>query len=222
MKKGEKKRQRAALKRRARDKFRQRHAQVHASSPEELYIRHAREYPIFECLINSEWKAGGLAQMVIARRQPNGNILFGNYLVDYYCLGLKNTYCNADFTPAKYQRDVRDRVFRSSPGGAIECPVDLAHEIIYGAIEYAARFGFKPQRDFSLSQFILEPADRFERRHNVEFGRNGKPLFISGPHDDAQAIIRQLERTAGPGNYDYLVMIGPPEDDSVMLDEDEQ
>jgi len=39
----------------------------------------------------------------------------------------------------------------------------------------------------------------------LTFGKNGKPFFIAGPHDNAARILKQLEKTAGPGNYDYLV-----------------
>jgi len=44
----------------------------------------------------------------------------------------------------------------------------------------------------------------------IEFGKEGKPLFINGPHDNVQAILRQLMRTAGEGNFDYIAHLGPP------------
>ncbi|MEP7198528.1 MAG: hypothetical protein ABI874_01810 [Chloroflexota bacterium] len=222
MKKSDQKKQRAALQKRARAKGRRAAAVLYPSSPTEFYIRHAREYPLVECLINSRWDEGGLTSITLARRQPNSNIVFGNYLVDYYCLGLKNTMCNADFTVTEYQTTIRNKAYQAFPDPRpVECPPDLAHEIIYGAIEYAARFGFKPQRDFRWSQYILEPADHFARVHNVQFGKDGKPFFINGPYDNAEAIVRQLERTAGPGNYDYLTMIGPPDAETFMPDDDE-
>jgi hypothetical protein len=40
----------------------------------------------------------------------------------------------------------------------------------------------------------------------LKFGRDGKPFFIAGPHDNPKLILKQLEQTAGAGNYDYLVM----------------
>jgi len=30
---------------------------------------------------------------------------------------------------------------------------------------------------------------------------------VSGPRDNAARIVKQLEKTAGPGNYDYLVAL---------------
>jgi len=34
----------------------------------------------------------------------------------------------------------------------------------------------------------------------IGFGLDGKPYFIPGPYDDANRILRQLERSAGRDN----------------------
>jgi hypothetical protein len=87
----------------------------------------------------------------------------------------------------------------------------LAHEIIYGGIEYAAQFGFRPHSDFKRSRHILDPPDSHPRTGAVEFGRDGKPFYIEGPYDNVDAILRKLARTAGEGNYHYLIQVaGPP------------
>lgn len=42
----------------------------------------------------------------------------------------------------------------------------------------------------------------------IECGKDGKPLYISGPTNSkqqTQSIIRQLEKTAGVGNFNYMV-----------------
>ena len=62
--------------------------------------------------------------------------------------------------------------------------------------------------DFKLSQHILDPPDMHPITGEVDFGKDGKPLYISGPHDDVDAIMRQLTRTAGEGNFDYLMLVG--------------
>ena len=105
-----------------------------------------------------DWQDSGLAVIVVARRQPDGNIVFGNYLVDYYCLGLKNTYFNVDIAPGEFRRSMLPRMFEDA-GPPMEISPALAHEIIYGAIEYADRYGFKPQRDFRNSQYVLDLPD---------------------------------------------------------------
>jgi hypothetical protein len=39
----------------------------------------------------------------------------------------------------------------------------------------------------------------------IRFGRDGKPFFVQGPHDDADAVLQTLERSVGRGNFTFLV-----------------
>jgi hypothetical protein len=43
------------------------------------------------------------------------------------------------------------------------------------------------------------------------YGHEGKPLYISGPHETGQErcrIVEQLRRRCGEGNFHYLVGVG--------------
>ena len=208
MAKDEKKRQARLAKKRRKDKARK-EARARTDAPPDALqrarkaVREAQGYPVHECMINRSWREKGLVTILIARRQPNGRIAFGVFLVDVYCLGLKNTFWNGDFTISEYDWGVRGRMV--SENDLVACPLDLAHTIIYGAIDYARQFGFEPHKDFKLSRHILQERDDFTWREDVEFGRDGMPLFVSGPHDNANRIIRQLQATAGEGNFHYLI-----------------
>lgn len=199
-----KRRQNKLMKKRQKDKLRK-NIRIHSTPFEFLNpkkkIQKARQLPIHECLINASWQEGGLATILLSRQQPNGMILFGVYLVDVFCLGLKNTYCNADLSMSRYTTEVKPKVFQEQ--NIIECPIELAHQIIYGAIEYAEQFGFWPNKDFKLSRFVLESSQNIELRDEVEFGKDGKPFYISGPDDNARNIIRQLDGAVGRENYDF-------------------
>ena len=220
MKKGEKKKQQKAFKRRAQSQQQRRTIRAANVLSPRSYVRQARNYPIMGCWIRKDWQEHGLAVIVVARRQPNGNIVFGNYLVDYYCLGLKDTYCNADIAPDEFHDYYLPHMFQDA--GFIEIFPALAHEIIYGAMDYAAQYGFKPQRDFRDSQYVLDPPDAHPRSGAVEFSKDGKPFFINGPYDGVDQVIRQLMHTAGEGNFEYLAMMGPPDafDDDLDIDDD--
>ena len=146
-----------------------------------------------------------MVQILLARQQPDGDICFGSYLVDMYCLGLKNTYANAGFSRTRYENEIHNKLFPEAETEA--CPVELAHQMIYASIEYAAQFGFTPEKDFALSQYLLAPRGELEEPYHLTFGKNGKPFYIAGPHDNAARILKQLDKTPGPGNYDYLVAL---------------
>jgi hypothetical protein len=183
------------------------------------HVRHARDYPIYECWISDDWaEPRELTQIIVARQQPDGDIVFGVYLVDKACHGLKNSFCNAGFSPAQYRKEVVGQV--ASSQDLHQCPPQLVHQVIYQAIDYAAQFGFKPQRDFRDSQYILAPRGTYEEEYEIEFGVDGRPLFVSGPYDNSAAIVRKLERTAGPGNHDYVVLPKDGSDLAYLFEDD--
>lgn len=167
-------------------------------------IRRSRTFPVFECLISDSWQKEdpGLVQILLARQQPDGNICFGTYLVDKLCLGLKNTFANAGFSRTRYENEVSGRVFHATV--PVECTIELAHQMIYASIDYAAQFGFEPNKDYALSQHLLLPRGELKEPYHLTFGRNGKPFYIAGPHDNAARILRQLEKNPGAGNFDYV------------------
>jgi len=171
-------------------------------------IRNARSYPLLECLISPDWdkESIGLVQVLVARQQPNGEICFGLYLIDTYCLGLKNTLAKVNVSRSVYQTEALPQLFYEQRPQ--QCSLELAHQMIYASIDYAAQFGFEPQQDFALTQHLLVPRGELEEPYTLHFGKDGKPFYIAGPHDQTGRILQQLEKTAGPGNYHYLMPTG--------------
>jgi len=39
----------------------------------------------------------------------------------------------------------------------------------------------------------------------ISFGCDGKPFFVQGPPDNADAVPQTLERSVGRGNFTFLV-----------------
>lgn len=172
------------------------------------FVEHAREYPIFGCWVKKNWQEGGLTPVVIARQQTQDRVIFGTFLVDIYCLGVKDAYCNGDFSLAKFQRNLPQMCAQEPE----PCNIGLAHEIIYGAIDFARQYSFEPHADFKFASRVLDPPEAHPPKHKLKFGKEGKPFFVAGPYDNARAIIAKLQRTAGEGNFNYLVAFEPPED----------
>jgi hypothetical protein len=175
--------------------------------------------PLKNCLINEnaarrllesgkdskEDGTAGMAQVIVIRKESN-RYLWCSYLVDYWCLGVKDA-----MGPKKIDRST----FEEMLGGISdrfgqefrEITLEQARAIVYGANclqqrfapEYAAKFGLQPHRDFEKAKAHLgEPGSDYPA---IEFGRNGKPFFVAGPYDNAPAIIARLRTTAGEGNF---------------------
>jgi hypothetical protein len=173
------------------------------------YLQNAREYPIHGCWIMDGWQDTGITPVVVARKQDNDRIMFGVYMVDYCCLGIKNAFTRVDCSRNRFEREL-PKLCANAP---VSCSVELAHDLIYSALEYAEKLGFEPHPDFykQKADQILDPVDAHPRTNGVTFGKDGKPLYVSGPYDSemkSRSVINTLTRTCGPGNFDYLVTLG--------------
>jgi SEC-C motif len=178
-------------------------------------IQHADDYPVEACYLNADWKQQGLARIVVTRSQENGKIMVAAFLVDTFCLGVKNAFCNeglgrrqieAQLLPGYYQNEEPTRV-----------GINYVKEIIYGAVDYARDLGFDPHPDFELSRHVLG-AEEINRTRSLKFGGpEGKPLYVAGPDDDAAAILQKLRNGLGKNGFNFITQ----EDDWEAIEEDE-
>lgn len=187
------------------------YAMVPQTTPSFLsrHLTHAREYPLYGCWVMKTWQEGGMTPIVVARQQEFRRIVFGVYLVDYYCLGIKNAFTRTDYSFSKFEREL-PILCNSEPE---PCSVEFAHEMVYGALEYADKLGFQPHPDFYQlgANLVLDPPEAHPRVDHIAFGHDGKPFYVSGPNDTeamTSFVIRTLKRTCGEGNFDYLVGLG--------------
>jgi hypothetical protein len=95
--------------------------------------------------------------------------------------------------------------FDAYPSPPIPAPLELAQHLVLGAAEYARGLGFDPHPDFEAAKGHL---GSWSGPSAIRFGRNGKPFYVEGPHDDSAAVMRTLNRTVGKGNYEFLVVAG--------------
>jgi hypothetical protein len=147
---------------------------------------------------------GGLATAVVARAaRSGGRASVCTMLVDSFCLGVKDA-----IPPRKLAGEKLAPFLRQSFGAydrpPIEAPLELVQDLVYGAVEYARGLGFRPHPDFQACRAHLG-----ERTgpSAITFGEDGKPLYISGPYDDANRVVRPLERSVGQGNYHFIVCV---------------
>lgn len=197
-------------------KKKQRNRAAATSGPVAALAR-AHAYPIHECLINPDWQETRMAHIAVARKQSDTQVMYGVYLIDLGCLGVKNAFCNADVPMSKYQ-ELRDH-FQEKYGSVRAIPPSLAHQIVYEGLDYANNIGFKPHEDFALARRVLEPREAFSFDHDVEFGLDGQPYYVSGPNDNVGRIMDHLERRLGPGNFKFLAAV-PDEEWIENMDDD--
>lgn len=153
-------------------------------SSEQDYLE-IENYELFECLINSNYEEAGIASILVVRKQPNHKFTYGVYLLDIYCMGLKNTTLEFDVSYEKV------KLVKSRLSDDLE---DLSFEktrsIIFGGIDYAKKIGFEPALDWERSQYIVGSQRPYI--DDYEFGFEGKPNYVQGPNDNVVKIMKTL------------------------------
>lgn len=149
----------------------------------------------------------GLVGALVAR-DTGSTVLACGFLVDVFCLGVKDT--NGPKTMNRLKLPDFTRMFFSAwPGQAfVAAPLDLARHVVLGAVDYARSLGFEPHPDFAKGAALL--GDWEAGSSDVTFGRDGKPFYINGPRDDTYGTLAKLRQTVGQGNFDYLVQFPGP------------
>ena len=178
-------------------------------------IQHADQYPVQACYLNTDWQERGLARIVVTRRQENGRAMVGVFLVDIFCLGLKNTFCNEGLTTRQIDDDILPGCYQNEAPARIG--INYAKEIIYGAVDYARRLGLESHPNFELSRHVLG-TEEFSKARGLQFGGpREKPLYIAGPDDDVPAVLRKLREKLGEDGFEFIA----PADDREAIDEDD-
>jgi hypothetical protein len=196
------------------NKKRKKTTQAAPMTPKRYIMEKGRSLPIINCLIHEQWRNMGMASIFVVRGMPSGNLIIGSYLVDTLCLGLKNTMFMFNLTEKEWTEKQIDLL---SGDSFIECSYELAHTIIYGGIDFAEDAGFRPQKDFAITKYLLAEDVGIEPDEDVEFGKDGTHYYVPGPNDQPNVVLNTLNRTLGKGNYLFTVVDG--EDDYFFEDD---
>ena len=180
-----------------------------------IRLQGAEKWPVLRALVSTRLWENGIGHMVIARQEGEGRLVFGVYLVDVFCLGVKNAFWRAGS-----MADFKDLVQKM--GETLELvPVTPAClvKIIQGAVEYAASLDFPPHPDYRHAARLLAGIDPSACDQEFRFGKDGKPLYIQGPNESfavAQAIMRRVEDAGG-----HFIIGGPVSDAGEFADFDD-
>lgn len=195
--------------------------QIIKVKPENYIRKKGRSLPIKACYVNEGWEDLGMAVVTVIREKPNGKFILGFYMTDTFCLGLKNTGFLYDYSSFELEQVLEQQYSDANQLERKKIKPDLAYNIVYGAVEYAEDLGFSPHKDFKVSEYLLADVDDV-KFIELEFGKDGKPLFVAGPYDDYERVMSILNKKVGQGNYDYLLPFDQDYDDDEYGDDDDE
>jgi hypothetical protein len=152
----------------------------------------------------------GIGYVILGRTISPTKIATGVFLVDVFCLGVKNAY----YVESTHEQ-LRETIDRMTGDGnpVVDIAPECARKIVDGAIAYGKEFGFTPHADYPPAGALFGDIDAGACPTEYEFGKDGRPRYVSGPNDTPariRKIMRALTTKAGEGNFDFMVEAGGP------------
>jgi hypothetical protein len=119
----------------------------------------------------------GVTCVLVASPDRRGTQSICGYLVDTWCLGVKNAIGPQRMRPRELEAFKR-KYFGQWRSEGIPVPLKLAQHLVLGAVDYARSLGFDPHPDFRRARRAL---GSWDGPSAITFGMNGKPLYVDGP-----------------------------------------
>lgn len=186
-------------------------------SPEKYIVTKSKTLEISRCFLIGNIEMGKL-QVIISRKHKTGNITVGFYLVDLWCLGIKDSFFDFNMTEPDFNLLLETM---HDAADLTEVEYVKAHNIIYAAYEYALDLGIKQSPVFEkTTKHLLEEDNDDIPLIEIECGRNGRPFYEQGIESAAEAnkIIRTLEKSVGKDGFDYQLLNEHPYETEDFLD----
>jgi hypothetical protein len=164
----------------------------------------AASQPIRACLITDGWMEAGMGTLFVTRGVSNNRLGFGMFLLDTYCLGVK------DVAFKSMDADQWAAFLDASEYAMPLSPIDpgVARKLLRDLSAWSASMGFAPHPDFATVERLFGTVSADTCTTEFEFGREGRPFYIQGPSDtpaQARQHLAQVNRATG-GSGKILVL----------------
>lgn len=158
--------------------------------------------PIHDSLVASDLFAAGIGLAALARRLPDGNVALAAFLVDIYCLGVKDAFYRV-VSPEQWTQFVHHVPFE-----AIDPP--CLRKLVEGAVAYARDLGLPAHADYARAAQLFGTIDTAGCPRPYVYGKDGKPFYVSGPNEtpaQSRRIVNALMRRLGADGFHYLAQV---------------
>jgi hypothetical protein len=164
-------------------------------------LRSAARAPFGPCWLSAGWddeRTPELVTALVTRRLGDGRLLPAVALVDRTCLGVKNGFFEEPLAASELD-DFTARLF-AAHGDGVQIDPFTVQSVVFHAIDYAHRLGFEPHADFPAALFGPRP----DALLSTPWHAAERPVYVSGPRDDARAVLRRLAAAVGEQGFDFI------------------
>ncbi len=165
------------------------------------YTSGCSKFPIYQCKVSVDWESTGLAPVVVIREMGHGSYALISYLVDFYCLGVKDTDIKIGINKLALN-DIYPRFHLT------DISYEDARSMILGAVDFAKNIDRNPHSSwFGIPSSFIEANEPYQQKFT--FGKDGVPLYISGPYDEEYCDTATLLEKVCSNSGDFIVNIFP-------------
>lgn len=188
-------------------------------SPEQFIKQKARNLPVEACYISKDIENVGEGTVIVVRRHPNEKFTLTIFLLDIFCLGVKDTFYRLRLDEFEYE-EFFDKYTSME---VKEITYNEAHNWIYGAIAFAEEAGIAPHKDFNVTQYMLEEDTEDIPLIEYNYGKDGKHFLVAMSQLELSRYIPILKKNLGD-DFDYVLQDDEDEYDDYeeVQDEDEE
>ena len=165
-------------------------------SPEKYIKEKARMLPLGKCYTYANWKDADEIMVIVTRIHPKGTVTCADFCIDKLCRGLIGTRYFFNVSPRKlaeiveyYSDKENDRM--------VEIPYEVAHNLIYGSIEFAEEAGIEPVDAWDITQYILEEDDENVPLIEYQWGLNGMHYLLAEDRLEVSCYLSTMQEHLG-------------------------
>jgi hypothetical protein len=165
------------------------------------HVLRAAHAPIRHCLLDDSLFDVGMGTLVLARGASSLHVEVGCFLIDVFCLGIKDVMFKT--MEGEEFEMYMDRLSAASPMDTVD--PSYARKLLRDLAAWSQSIGFAPHRDFAAVERIFGEVDADASEAVFQFGREGRPVYFPGPSESTSVVQRrivQLKKHVGADGFD--------------------
>ena len=208
--------------------------QQQSISPVRFLKERVRQVPVYKCYLSHDFENSTEGTVMVVRRHTGDKYTCGLYLVDKYCVGVKDASYHLRMDEQEFDEflDMFEEDFNPHV-----VTYEEAHNWVWGAVGFAEDAGIKPCKEFELAQYVLAEDDDEVELIEYDFGdADGKHCLLANDRLEASTYLPLMRKNLGdeftfclgpqdsihsPEDWDYEKNV-PLFDDSELIDWDDE
>jgi hypothetical protein len=147
-------------------------------------VRRACGLPIQHCAMTAGLFEMGMGTLVLARGVSGDHLYCGVFLLDTFCLGIKDAFFRA------FPIEALEQLNSGVPLLAVE--PSYARKLLRDLAAWSRSLGFSPGGDFSAVEGLFGDVSAQECDVSFHFGTHSGPVYLPGPSDSFRQMRERL------------------------------